>query len=158
MLTSRSLFLEQGGLDERHSLFHSTTSIIATDCTALDTGAFYAPEAELLHHEGLSRGIGSDPAEIARFRDKYRARDEPYSIRTCRVPMNGSRCNPDVWPAPRSVPLTTVIFSHALDWTGAPLACLSWRSPSGIEAPPNCELSAPWTDLFAAATRRREFR
>jgi GT2 family glycosyltransferase len=78
MLTPRRLFLELGGFDEKNFAISFND---ADYCYRLvDNGyrCVYAAEAELYHHEGKTRGTGSRVDEIARFRERYGHRSEPY--------------------------------------------------------------------------------
>jgi GT2 family glycosyltransferase len=78
LLTSRKLFLEVGGFDEdRFAVAYNDVDY----CYRLvDRGyrCVYAPTAELIHHEGASRGFSDNPQELLNFREKYRHRVDPY--------------------------------------------------------------------------------
>jgi len=78
MLTRRSLFLEHGGFNERQ--FAVAYNDVDYCYRLMDQGlrCVYAPGAELYHHEGLSRGFGDNPEELAAFRRKYSGRTDPY--------------------------------------------------------------------------------
>lgn len=120
LLTSRKLFQELGGFDER------TFAVAYNDvdfCYRLVDAGFrcvYCPGAELLHHEGLSRGFADDPREPAAFREKYRDRRDPY------YSPHLSRDHERFMIEPRHValgsppPIRTLMAAHNLNWEGAP--------------------------------------
>src|SRR5260370_23287028 len=78
MLTPRSLFLETGGFNEQNfSVAYNDVDY----CHRLRTAGHrivYCPTAELVHHEGYSRGLISNPNESASYRKKYRSVIDPY--------------------------------------------------------------------------------
>ncbi len=78
MLTPRKLFLEVGGFDEdRFAVAYNDVDY----CYRLVGRGYrcvYAPTAELIHHEGASRGFSDNPQELLNFREKYRHRVDPY--------------------------------------------------------------------------------
>jgi GT2 family glycosyltransferase/glycosyltransferase involved in cell wall biosynthesis len=120
MLTPRRLFLEHGGFDE--AAFPVSFNDVDYCYRLVDAGyrCVYAAEAELLHHEGASRGLGSRPDEIARLVQRYRRRAEPY------YNQNLSPLSPTFEVQPRRLvrgrrnTVKAVMFSNALDLTGAP--------------------------------------
>jgi GT2 family glycosyltransferase len=121
MLTPRALFLEAGGLDE------ATFGVAYNDADycyrLLDRGyrSVYCPGAELLHHEGASRGFNDDPREPAAFRRKYAQFQDPYYSPNLSLQDERFRVQPRrlVRSAP---PVRRVAcFTNALDFTGAPL-------------------------------------
>jgi O-antigen biosynthesis protein len=124
MLTPRALFLEVGGFDEE--AFPISFNDVDYCYRIADKGyrSVYAPEAELVHHEGSSREPGSQPAELGRFRVRYRHRIDPYlnpnlSAESERFEVQARR------PALRTPRrLNAVMFSNSLDLTGAPLCQL----------------------------------
>lgn len=78
LLTPRKLFLEVGGFDEKS--FEVAYNDVDYCYRLADRGlrSVYCAEAILVHHEGHSRGFVDRPAEVARFRHKYRKRRDPY--------------------------------------------------------------------------------
>ena len=78
LLTSRDVFLSVGGFDaERFGVAYNDVDY----CYRLvDAGyrCVYVPGAELLHHEGTSRGFLDKPSEEAAFHRKYAGRRDPY--------------------------------------------------------------------------------
>src|SRR4029079_4737641 len=84
----------------------------------------YCADAELLHHEGHSRGFFDRPQEIAAFRRKYAGKRDPYysphlSLEHERFAIQPRRARPD--PAP---PLRTLMCAFNLNWEGAPYSQL----------------------------------
>ena len=78
LLTRRDLFLQLGGFDEENfSVAYNDVDY----CYRLRDAGYrvaYCPTAELIHHEGLSRGFADNPSEPAAFREKYRSFRDPY--------------------------------------------------------------------------------
>jgi GT2 family glycosyltransferase/glycosyltransferase involved in cell wall biosynthesis len=124
MLTPRKLFLGMGGFDE--DSFPVSFNDIDYCYRIVDAGyrCVYAPGAELVHHEGASRGSSSSSEEIAAFRSRYRWRPEPY------YNPNLSTTNERFEVLPRRLarsthhPIRALLFTHDLDLTGAPLCQL----------------------------------
>lgn len=124
MLTRRQLFLDLGGLDEQR--FPVSLNDIDYCYRLMDAGyrCVYAPGAQLLHHESVSRGLSRSAREVAEFRTRYRQRQEPY------YNPNLSTANERFEVAPRRLarrtpaPVRALLFTHALDLTGAPMCQL----------------------------------
>jgi GT2 family glycosyltransferase/glycosyltransferase involved in cell wall biosynthesis/SAM-dependent methyltransferase len=78
MLTRRELFLEHGGFDQES--FGVAYNDVDYCYKLLDAGyrVVYCPTAELVHHEGRSRGYDDNPAELANFRSRYRGFTDQY--------------------------------------------------------------------------------
>lgn len=121
MLTRRSLFLRTGGFDE--SAFPVSFNDVDYCYRLAELGyrIVYVGDAELVHHEGASRGEGSSPREVAVFRARYRGRTDPYfnpnlstfdekCVVTPRRLVRGPRPRIRAW-----------FVTHALDLTGAPI-------------------------------------
>lgn len=122
LLTPRKLFLEQGGLDERQ--FSVAYNDVDYCYKLVDRGyrCVYVAGAELLHHEGLSRGFGDCPEETAAFRQKYGRRRDPYYSPHLSTDDERFRIQPRRLPRTPVPTIRTCIFSHMLNLTGAPLA------------------------------------
>ena len=120
MLTPRALFLETGGFDEQH--FGVAYNDVDYCYRLLATGyrVVYSPGAELVHHEGFSRGFVSNPNESAKYRKKYGRMVDPYynpnlSLEQERFPINAGTI------APRSLkPVRVLMCAFNLNWEGAP--------------------------------------
>jgi GT2 family glycosyltransferase len=120
MLTPRRLFLELGGFDERD--FAVSFNDVDYCYRLLDHGyrCVYAAEAELYHHEGATRGIGSRVEEVARFRQRYGHRDEPYYNPNLSTTSEHFEVRPRRLARRTGRPVKALMTSHTLDLTGAP--------------------------------------
>jgi GT2 family glycosyltransferase len=78
MLTPRRLFQQSGGFDETN--FAIAYNDVDYCYRLLDGGyrVVYCPSAELVHHEGATRGNVDHLPEVAAFVQKYRHRHDPY--------------------------------------------------------------------------------
>jgi GT2 family glycosyltransferase/glycosyltransferase involved in cell wall biosynthesis len=78
MLTPRRLFQQSGGFDETN--FAIAYNDVDYCYRLLDSGyrMVYCPSAELVHHEGATRGNVDYLPEVAAFVQKYRHRYDPY--------------------------------------------------------------------------------
>ncbi|KAB2930666.1 MAG: glycosyltransferase [Candidatus Contendobacter sp.] len=120
MLTPRRLFLEMGGFDtDQFAVAYNDPDY----CYRLrDRGyrVVYTPDAELFHFEGQTRGFSDKPREIAAYRKRFKAFEDPY------LNPNLSRENPCFEITPRRVrrdfdqALRVAMFTHNLNWEGAP--------------------------------------
>ena len=75
MLTSRKLFLDNGGFDEENFAvaYNDADYGYRLLVRRLNNGyrSVYCPDAELIHKEGTSRGYSDNPQEEANYRRKY---------------------------------------------------------------------------------------
>jgi GT2 family glycosyltransferase/glycosyltransferase involved in cell wall biosynthesis len=121
MLTPRRLFLDLGGFDEvRFAVAYNDADY---GYRLVDAGyrCVYCAEAELFHHEGLSRGHTDDPREVAAYREVHGHRIDPYFNPHLDPELETFQTKPTVVPlgAPAGrIPLLAV--SHGLNWEGAP--------------------------------------
>jgi GT2 family glycosyltransferase len=121
LLTPRKLFLEQGGLDE------TRFAVAYNDCDycyrLVDLGyrCVYAAGAELVHHEGLSRGMCDDPREIAAFRRGHGSRVDQYYSPHLSLEDERFRIAPRRMVRRPVGKIRACVFSHFLNFTGAPL-------------------------------------
>ncbi|OQB56153.1 MAG: Chondroitin synthase [Deltaproteobacteria bacterium ADurb.Bin151] len=78
LLTPRKLFIEMGGFDEKD--FKVAYNDVDYCGRLLNRGyrVVYTPEAELIHHEGFSRGFCDNPRENVNFRTKYYGKKDRY--------------------------------------------------------------------------------
>ena len=78
MLTPRRLFQQADGFEEHHfGIGYNDVDY----CYRLAEAGYrivYCPSAELVHHEGVSRGSQDNLPEVAAFIQKYGKRREPY--------------------------------------------------------------------------------
>ncbi|MGH8042123.1 MAG: glycosyltransferase [Rudaea sp.] len=124
MLTPRKVFLESGGFDEvRYEVAYNDVDY----CYRLAERGLrcvYCADAELLHHEGHSRGFFDRPQEIAAFRRQYGGKRDPYynphlSLNDERFAIQPRRWRPDSAP-----PVRTLMCAFNLNWEGAPYSQL----------------------------------
>ncbi len=120
MLTPRRLFLEMGGFDEKD--FAVSFNDVDYCYRLLDRGyrCVYAAEAELYHHEGATRGIGSRVEEVARFRQRHGRRGEPYYNPNLSTASEHFEVRPRRLARRTDRPVKALMASHTLDLTGAP--------------------------------------
>ena len=121
MLTPRKLFAELGGFDEeRFAVAYNDPDY----CYRLADAGYrcvYCAEAELIHHEGLSRGSSGDPRELAAYREVHGHRLDPYFSPHFDPEIETFETKPTVVPlgsGSRPIPLLAV--THNLNWEGAP--------------------------------------
>jgi GT2 family glycosyltransferase/glycosyltransferase involved in cell wall biosynthesis len=121
MLTPRALFLELGGLDE------TEFAVAYNDvdyCYRLgDRGyrSIVCPDAELIHDEGKSRGLGDNPDEITALRRRYGRRPEPYYSPNLSLDHEQFEIRPYRHPRSNGV-VRAVAVTHNLNREGAPYA------------------------------------
>jgi hypothetical protein len=125
MLTKRSLFEDIGGFDE------TTFAVAYNDvdyCYRMLAHGYrcvYAPNAELIHHEGLSRGYTDCPSEVLAFKEKYRHFVDPYYSRCLSLDTEQFEINTRRLMDFESVtPATVLLCSHNLNLKGAPYCLL----------------------------------
>ena len=137
LLTPRKLLLEMGGLDEK--LFAVAYNDVDYGLRLQDRGyrCVYCPGAELIHHEGLTRGFCDDPREAAAYRRRYGQRSDRFysphlSLADERFHIQPRRL---VRGQPRGI--RAMLISQGLDFTGAPLIqhelAMQLRAHHGIE-------------------------
>jgi GT2 family glycosyltransferase/glycosyltransferase involved in cell wall biosynthesis len=121
MLTPRQLFLRLGGFDEgRFGVAYNDPDY----CYRLGDAGYrcvYCAEAELYHHEGLSRGLSGDPREMAAYREVHGHRVDPYFSPHLDPEREAFAVAPTVVPiGPRHEPVPVLAVTHNLNWEGAP--------------------------------------
>ena len=121
MLTPRKLYLEMGGLNEHEF------GVAYNDCDygyrLIDRGlrCVCVAGAELIHHEGLTRGFCDNPREVANYRDKYGKRIDQYYSPHLSLADEKYRIQPRRLPRAPVKTIRACVFSHFLNFTGAPL-------------------------------------
>ncbi len=120
MLTPRELFLKMGRFDAKNfSVAYNDVDY----CYRLEAAGYrsiYCPAAELLHHEGYSRGSEDNPAEPAAFRKKYGGKIDPYynpnlSLQDERFAIDARTIAPETLK-----PIRVLMCAFNLNWEGAP--------------------------------------
>jgi glycosyltransferase involved in cell wall biosynthesis len=124
MLTPRATFLELGGFDEVH--FEVAYNDVDYCYRLGERGlrSVYCADAELLHHEGHSRGFFDRPQEIAAFRRKYANKRDPYysphlTLDHERFAIKPRRVRPET-----GRPVRALMCAFNLNWEGAPYSQL----------------------------------
>ena len=153
LLTRRDLFLELGGFDaDRFPVSYNDVDY----CYRLvDAGCriVLCAEAELVHHEGRSRGRNVDPTSPAALRARYGGRADPYynpnlSLEHGRFPI-GTRTLP-----PRRPPrIRTLVCTDSLDAHGAAEAQFELVRRLHAESVIEAVVHAPVEGALAAAYR-----
>jgi GT2 family glycosyltransferase/glycosyltransferase involved in cell wall biosynthesis len=121
MLTPRRLFLDLGGFDEDR--FGVAYNDVDYGLRLADAGyrSVYCAEAELYHHESLSRGRAGDPREMAAYRARHGQRIDPYFSPHRDDDRESLAIAPTVVPiGPRREPVPVLAVTHNLNWEGAP--------------------------------------
>ena len=121
MLTSRRTFVALGGFDEQRFAVAFNDVDYGFRLEASGLRCVYVPGAELLHHEGHSRGFVDDPREAATYRARYGARRERYynpnlSLANERFEVEPRRAFVEA-PA---LPVRALMCAFNLNWEGAP--------------------------------------
>lgn len=121
MLTPRQLYVEMGGLDEEN--FAVAYNDVDYCYRLVDRGrrCVYAPAAELLHHEGASRGFIDNPREAGNMRRKYLQRVDPYYPAALALDDEQMQIRPIHRVAGPVRTLRAVCVGNGLDLTGGPL-------------------------------------
>ena len=105
----------------RGSPWPTTTPTTAIAWSMPVTGCVYCAEAELTHHEGLSRGFSSDPDELAAYREMHRDRVDRYFSPHFDPEIETFQIKPTVVPiGSPSRPIPMLAVTHNLNWEGAP--------------------------------------
>ncbi|MEH2025123.1 MAG: glycosyltransferase [Nostoc sp.] len=120
LFTSRQLFLELGGFDEKQ--FAVAYNDVDYCYRLLEKGyrSVYCPTAELLHKEGASRGFRDDPREPAAFKRKYNDKIDPWYSPHLSLNDEQFKIQPRRVVLGSVKPIKTLVFTHNLNWEGAP--------------------------------------
>jgi glycosyltransferase involved in cell wall biosynthesis len=120
MLTRKDLFTEMGGFDEKN--FAVAYNDVDYGYRLRDAGhrVVYCPTAELIHHEGYSRGFADNPVEPATFRKRYGGFKDPFysphlSLEHERFAIDAGTLAPESLP-----PIRALLCAFNLNWEGAP--------------------------------------
>jgi GT2 family glycosyltransferase/glycosyltransferase involved in cell wall biosynthesis len=120
LLTPRELFLRMGGFDEENFAVAYNDVDYCYRLEAAGYRIIYCHSAELIHHEGYSRGSGDNPSEPAAFRKKYRGKIDAYynpnlSLQDERFAIESRTIAPDTLK-----PIRALMCAFNLNWEGAP--------------------------------------
>jgi O-antigen biosynthesis protein len=120
MLTPRRLFLQSGGFDEERFAVAYNDGDYGYRLSDAGYRSVYCAEAELYHHEGLSRGRGDDPREIAAFRAAHTHRPDRYFSPHFDPDSEMFQVKPTVVPmGARSGPIPLLAVTRDLSGEGA---------------------------------------
>lgn len=78
LLTSREIFLESGGFDEEDLPVSFNDVDYCLRLVRMGYRIAYAPQAELIHYEGASRGRGIRPQEAVALKSRWQGFDDPW--------------------------------------------------------------------------------
>ena len=120
MLTKRDLFLEFGGFDEKQFAVAYNDVDYCYRLHAAGYRMVYCPTAELIHHEGHSRGRIDNPAEPAAFRKKYRRYVDPYYSPNLSLLNEQFRIDARTLAAEDIPPIKTLMCAFGFNLEGAP--------------------------------------
>lgn len=120
MLTSKRLFTNLGGFDEQTFAVAYNDVDYCYRLSAAGHRAVYCPQAELIHHEGASRGFRDNPREPVAFLQKYGNKIDPYynpnlSLRDERFAIRAGTRAPG-----KLNPIRTLMAGFNLNREGAP--------------------------------------
>ena len=120
MLTSRTLFESLGGFDEQD--FAVAYNDVDYCYRLLEAGyrVAYCPQAELVHHEGASRGFGDNPREPASYLKKYGAKIDPYYNRNLSLADERFAIRARTIAPPNLPAIRTLMCAFNLNREGAP--------------------------------------
>ena len=120
LLTSRLLFENVGGFDEQTFAVAYNDVDFCFRLLAAGRRIVYCPQAELIHHEGASRGFDDNPRELASYLQKYGDKIDPYynpnlSLEDERFAIKARTAAPG-----NLKPIRTLMCAFNLNWEGAP--------------------------------------
>jgi O-antigen biosynthesis protein len=122
MLTRREIFVKLGGFDEEHfAVAYNDVDY----CLRLQEAGYrvvFCGEAELYHHESLSRGKDLDkPDEIIALKERRRGHKDPYFSPHMDRDSTTYNIKPTVVPISNgNKPIRTLVVTHNLNHEGAP--------------------------------------
>jgi glycosyltransferase involved in cell wall biosynthesis len=121
MLTPRKIFVDNDGFDEKYFAVSYNDVDYCLRLHNMGYRIIYCAGAELIHHEGMSRGSGPTPMEIRAFRTKYQNFRNPFF--NINFQKKGSF---EVSPEPTSdfhellnKPEKLLFYSHNFNYEGA---------------------------------------
>jgi len=124
MLTPRKTFLELGGFDEANFEVAYNDVDYCYRLGARGLRSVYCADAELLHHEGHSRGFLDRPQEVAAFRHRYSGMRDPFYSPHLSLDDERFAIKPRRWRAAGAPPVRALMCAFNLNWEGAPYSQL----------------------------------
>ena len=124
MVTPRKIFLELGGFDEVN--FEVAYNDVDYCYRLGERGlrSVYCADAELLHHEGHSRGFLDRPQEVATFRRKYADKSDPYYSPHLSLDDERFAIKPRRFRPGSAAKVRALMCAFNLNWEGAPYSQL----------------------------------
>jgi GT2 family glycosyltransferase/glycosyltransferase involved in cell wall biosynthesis len=121
LLTPRTLFIDQGGFDDRRFPVAYNDADYGYRLGDAGYRCVYCAEAELYHHEGLSRSRCDDPRGLAMYRQIHGRRVDPYFSPHLDPELEIFETRPTVVPVGAvGRPVSILAVTHNLNWEGAP--------------------------------------
>jgi glycosyltransferase involved in cell wall biosynthesis len=124
LLTPRKIFLELGGFDEINFEVAYNDVDYCYRLGARGLRCVYCADAELLHHEGHSRGFFDRPQEVAAFRHRYSGMRDPFYSPHLSLDDERFAIKPRRWRPGKSPPVRALMCAFNLNWEGAPYSQL----------------------------------
>jgi len=124
MLTPRKTFLDLDGFDETHFEVAYNDVDYCYRLGAHGLRSVYCADAELLHHEGHSRGFFDRPQEVATFRRKYADKRDPYYSPHLSLDDERFAIKPRRFRSGGSKAVRALMCAFNLNWEGAPYSQL----------------------------------
>jgi glycosyltransferase involved in cell wall biosynthesis len=138
MLTRRDLFLDMGGFDEQNFSVAYNDVDYCYRLRGAGHRVAYCPTAELIHHEGFSRGFADNPEEPAAFRKKYGAFRDPYYNPNLSLAHEGFDIDARTLAPETLRPIRALMCAFTLNWEGAPYSqfeLTAWLKEQGLIDP-----------------------
>ena len=124
LLTRRELFVALGGFDAQSFAVAYHDVDYCYRLRAAGYRVVYCPTAELIHHEGASRGFADNPAEPAAFRRKYGGRRDPFYHQNLSLQHELFAVDARTVAPARMPPIRALMCAFNLNWEGAPYSQL----------------------------------
>lgn len=120
LLTRRDLFLTLGGFDEKRFAIAYNDVDYCYRLREAGHRVVFCPDAELIHHESLSRGAVDDPAETAAYRRIYAGLRDPYYNPNLSLAHERFAIDARTLAPARLRPIRALMCAHNLKREGAP--------------------------------------
>lgn len=124
LLTPRKIFLDLGGFDEINFEVAYNDVDYCYRLGARGLRCVYCADAELLHHEGHSRGFFDRPQEVAAFRHRYSGMRDPFYSPHLSLDDERFAIKPRRWRPGKSPSVRALMCAFNLNWEGAPYSQL----------------------------------
>lgn len=121
LVTPRKLFLDIGGFDENNFAVAYNDVDYCYRLVQAGWNCVYAPQAELFHFEGKSRGAKDNPLEVTAFRRKYGQWNDRWYNRNLSLENEWFEPGAIHSETRRDRPVHVVFVTHNLNFEGAPI-------------------------------------